>query len=98
MPAARVRNQGVALNPTKVSGLCGRLFCCLAYEDSTYTELKKGIPRNGTVLASRIPGARLVTFPGLGHLLFWEDPRGFARAVTSFLRPPGRPGSAAAAR
>jgi pimeloyl-ACP methyl ester carboxylesterase len=49
-------------------------------------------PRNGKLLASRIPGARLVAFPGLGHLLFWEDPKGFARAVTTFLRPPGWPG------
>lgn len=46
-------------------------------------------PRNGRLLADRIPGARLVTFPGLGHLLFWEDPDGFADAVTSFLRRPG---------
>ncbi|MFI5083992.1 MAG: alpha/beta fold hydrolase [Streptosporangiales bacterium] len=42
-------------------------------------------PRNGRLLAARIPGARLVTFPELGHLLFWEDPDGFARAVASFL-------------
>ena len=42
-------------------------------------------PRNGKLLASRIAGARLVTFPGPGHLLFWEDPVGFAAAVTSFL-------------
>jgi 3-oxoadipate enol-lactonase len=42
-------------------------------------------PRNGRLLADRIPGARLVIFPGLGHLLFWEDPDGFAAAVTSFL-------------
>ena len=42
-------------------------------------------PRNGRLLAARIPGARLVTFPGLGHLLFWEDPDGFAAAVASFL-------------
>ena len=46
-------------------------------------------PRNGRLLAQRIPGARLVTFPELGHLLFWEDPDGFADAVTSFLLPPG---------
>ncbi len=45
-------------------------------------------PRNGKLLASRIPGARLVTFPELGHLLFWEDPDGFADAVTSFLLAP----------
>jgi len=48
-------------------------------------------PRNGRLLAARIPGARLVTFPELGHLLFWEDPDGFAAAVASFLlgRRPG---------
>ncbi len=42
-------------------------------------------PRNARLLADRIPGARLVIFPGLGHLLFWEDPGAFADAVTSFL-------------
>jgi|SRR5271166_2188036 len=47
-------------------------------------------PRNGKLLASRIPGARLVTFPELGHLLFWEDPDGFADAVTSFLLAPAK--------
>jgi pimeloyl-ACP methyl ester carboxylesterase len=43
-------------------------------------------PRNGRLLAERIPGARLAAFPGLGHLLFWEDPDGFAAAAASFLR------------
>ena len=47
-------------------------------------------PRNGRLLAARIPGARLVTFPGLGHLLFWEDPDGFAATVASFLLGPDR--------
>lgn len=42
-------------------------------------------PRNAKLLAERIPGAQLVTFPDLGHLLFWEDPDGFASAVASFL-------------
>ena len=42
-------------------------------------------PGNGKLLADRIPGAQLVIFPGLGHLLFWEEPDGFVDAVTSFL-------------
>ena len=42
-------------------------------------------PRNASLLAGRITGAQLVTFPGLGHLVFWEDPDGFAAVVTSFL-------------
>jgi len=33
-------------------------------------------PRDAKLLADRITGARLVTFPELGHLLFWEDPCG----------------------
>lgn len=46
-------------------------------------------PRNARLLAARIPHARLVTFPKLGHLFFWEDPAGFAAAVTSFLLDAG---------
>jgi 3-oxoadipate enol-lactonase len=42
-------------------------------------------PRNAKLLVGCIPAARLVTFPGLGHLLFWEDPVGFAAVVASFL-------------
>ena len=53
-------------------------------------------PRNGRLLADRIPGARLVTFPELGHLLFWEDPDGFADAVAAFLLARPEPASAAA--
>ncbi len=50
-------------------------------------------PGNGKLLAGRIPGAQLVMFPGLGHLLFWEDPEGFVDAVTSFLLAARRPGN-----
>jgi pimeloyl-ACP methyl ester carboxylesterase len=42
-------------------------------------------PRNARLLAARIPRARLITFPALGHLFLWEDPAGFAAVVTSFL-------------
>src|SRR4029453_17350966 len=42
-------------------------------------------PRNGELLAARIPDARLVVMPGLGPRVFWEDPRGFADVVLRFL-------------
>jgi pimeloyl-ACP methyl ester carboxylesterase len=42
-------------------------------------------PRNGKLLAHRIPGAQLVVFPELGHLLFWQDPDSFTAEVISFL-------------
>ncbi len=41
------KEQGLALNPTKISGQCGRLLCCLGYEFETYTHLKKGMPKQG---------------------------------------------------
>jgi len=42
------KNQNLALNPNKVSGGCGRLLCCLTYEDDTYSSLKKKFPKKGT--------------------------------------------------
>ena len=41
------KNQFLALNPSKINGMCGRLLCCLGYENETYTELKKNMPRIG---------------------------------------------------
>lgn len=39
------KNQGLALNPGKISGLCGRLMCCLAYENEHYAETNKRMPK-----------------------------------------------------
>lgn len=41
------KNQLLALNPSKINGVCGRLLCCLDYENEVYTELKKGFPKIG---------------------------------------------------
>ncbi len=51
------KEQSLPLNPTKISGLCGRLMCCLGYEYKTYKELMKGLPREGeTVKTPKGPG------------------------------------------
>jgi cell fate regulator YaaT (PSP1 superfamily) len=41
------KNQNLSLNPTKISGVCGRLMCCLGYEHDIYEDFKKGLPRVG---------------------------------------------------
>ena len=41
------KNQMLALNPNKINGICGRLLCCLGYENDVYTELKKDLPKIG---------------------------------------------------
>lgn len=49
--------QNLSLNPTKISGICGRLMCCLKYENDIYYELRKGMPE---------PGERIKTGDGIG--------------------------------
>ena len=44
------KNQMLALNPSKINGICGRLLCCLGYENDIYTELKKDLPKLGMVM------------------------------------------------
>ena len=42
------KTQSLSLNPTKISGACGRLMCCLRYEQEAYEDLVKSAPKNGT--------------------------------------------------
>ena len=44
------KEQGLSLNPTKISGTCGRLMCCLKYEQEAYTELLKKTPKIGAIV------------------------------------------------
>ena len=44
------KEQGLSLNPTKISGACGRLMCCLAYEHKAYEYLNSITPMNGSVV------------------------------------------------
>lgn len=44
------KEQGLSLNPTKISGTCGRLMCCLKYEQDTYEEYLKVTPRVGSIV------------------------------------------------
>ncbi|HEV2121514.1 MAG TPA: stage 0 sporulation family protein [Chloroflexota bacterium] len=41
------RNQDISLNPMKNSGACGKLLCCLSYEDAFYREVRRALPRLG---------------------------------------------------
>ena len=41
------KNQNLALNPSKINGVCGRLLCCLTYENDNYNQYKKGLPDVG---------------------------------------------------
>lgn len=54
------KNQGLSLNPGKISGLCGRLMCCLAYENEYYADACKRVPK---------VGSEVETPDGKGHVV-----------------------------
>ena len=53
------KNQMLALNPSKINGICGRLLCCLAYENDTYSELKKNLPKLGSVIETSMGSGKV---------------------------------------
>jgi cell fate regulator YaaT (PSP1 superfamily) len=57
--------QKATLDPSKISGYCGRLKCCLRYEDETYIELKKRLPKKNTWVRTSKGEGRVVD----GHIL-----------------------------
>ncbi|UCD88411.1 MAG: stage 0 sporulation family protein [Desulfobacterales bacterium] len=54
------KEQGLLLNPTKISGLCGRLMCCLAFEHKTYCDLKSGFPEAGKYVRTKMGRGKVV--------------------------------------
>lgn len=44
------KEQNLSLNPTKISGICGRLMCCLNYEQDAYEDIRKRLPRAGSIV------------------------------------------------
>ncbi len=47
------KEQGLSLNPSKISGCCGRLMCCLKYEQNVYEELLRITPKNGALVVMK---------------------------------------------
>jgi len=52
------KDQNLSLNPNKISGCCGRLFCCLGYEDPLYTELRRELPLEESEIFEAAPSGR----------------------------------------
>ncbi len=59
------KEQNLPLNPTKISGLCGRLMCCLGYEHKTYKELMKGLPREGEIVKTEKGAGKVISINAL---------------------------------
>ncbi|MGA1979644.1 MAG: regulatory iron-sulfur-containing complex subunit RicT [Sedimentisphaerales bacterium] len=73
--------QKATLDPSKISGYCGRLKCCLRYEDKTYTELKKSLPGKNTVVKTKYGRGRVIDSQILTQLVMIEHDDGTKIAV-----------------
>ena len=56
------KEQGLSLNPTKISGACGRLMCCLKYEQNAYEYLLKITPKPGAIVETNEGAGTVVDF------------------------------------
>ena len=46
------KEQGISLAPSEITGMCGRLRCCLIYEHEQYLEAKKNLPKQGKMVTT----------------------------------------------
>ena len=76
------KEQGLSLNPTKISGTCGRLMCCLKYEQDAYEHLLRITPKIGAIVETPEGRGRVVDFNLLrGNLKIQLDRRADAAPV-----------------
>ncbi len=66
------KEQGLPLNPTKISGVCGRLMCCLGYESQSYRELLKGMPRAGDKIKTKQGPGKVISVNPLKQTVIVE--------------------------
>ncbi len=75
------KDQGLSLNPSQISGCCGRLMCCLKYEHDHYLEARRRFPREGRRLGTRRGTERVVGVDVFNDAISLEDASGQRRVV-----------------
>ena len=73
--------QKATLDPAKISGYCGRLKCCLRYEDQTYNELKKRLPKKGANVRTSQGEGKVIDTQILTQLVMVEYENGDREAI-----------------
>ena len=53
------KNQNLSLNPTTISGLCGKLLCCISFEDTVYSRIKESMPDVGDTIGTEKGDAKV---------------------------------------
>ena len=76
------KSQGLSLNPSQISGCCGRLMCCLMYEHRTYVEARRRFPREGRKIRTGRGLERVVTIDIWNDTVLLKDDEGTGRTLT----------------
>jgi cell fate regulator YaaT (PSP1 superfamily) len=66
------KEQELSLNTTKLSGICGRLMCCIAYENDSYRDIKKNLPEIGTTIYTPEGKAKLAAIDCIREMVTVE--------------------------
>ncbi|MCK6530102.1 hypothetical protein L6R50_21935 [Myxococcota bacterium] len=84
------KDQNLALTPAKVSGLCGRLMCCLSYEHETYRDMRRSLPKAGKTVETRFGPGRVVHVEVLTQkfTVQIENGRRTVCSLEDWIRPP----------
>ena len=83
------KEQNLPLNPTKISGCCGRLMCCLKYEHQVYVSFRKRAPKRGAIIST--PGGEGKVVELLAPVDSVTVDHGEGRSATYKLADLGRP-------
>jgi cell fate regulator YaaT (PSP1 superfamily) len=82
------KEQGISLTPTEITGMCGRLRCCLVYEYEQYVEARKQLPKRGKlVITPRGNGKVLDVIPLKGAVLVELEQGGHYEFMLDELQP-----------
>jgi len=68
------KEQGISLTPSEITGMCGRLRCCLVYEFEQYVEARKNLPKRGKMVVTPQGEGKIVDIQPLSGLLLVEIP------------------------
>ena len=75
------KDQHLSLNPSQISGACGRLMCCLRYEHDYYVQSRKRFPKEGRVLVTSLGEEKVLANDIFGDRVTLRGPEGDTRVV-----------------
>jgi len=70
------KEQGISLTPTEITGMCGRLRCCLVYEYEQYVEARKQLPKRGKLVVTSKGNGKVIDVNPLKETIFVELEQG----------------------